>query len=386
MTRYRVMVACAWVFFVAAVLLAVLGAVAPSFLPGIQRGSATLLTLFFATILLGATVHVYESDDTSRMVDVGGTAALALCISFELPGVSVRPGVPAIIAVVAAGLIGGGIVASWSSKVGLPGILARTMPRILTVTALASLFHGRWGDSTLIGVVQEQHPIVRASVLFVVVFCALVVEAPIWAELSDRRTDSRRTAHLAALRESLTLGVVPTSTAVLVAVAEPILGLLALPLLLLPLVFNQLAVRRHEELRRHSRQSVQALSRMPEAMGLVRSGHAARVAEVAVDIGRQLDLGRREIARLERAALLHDLGQVRLTAPVPGGATILAAPADQEHIAAGAPRLPGRPRCWRPNRPSLRPSRSRTATTSRTRGRFPSAAASSRWPTPTTTC
>jgi len=36
---------------------------------------------------------------------------------------------------------------------------------------------------------------------------------------------------------------------------------------------------------------------------------------------------------LEYAALLHDIGQVSLTEPIPGGATVLAAPADQRRIA-----------------------------------------------------
>ena len=50
-------------------------------------------------------------------------------------------------------------------------------------------------------------------------------------------------------------------------------------------------------------------------------------------LGRELGLPRREIAQIERAALLHDIGQIRLERPVPAGATILAAPADQQSIA-----------------------------------------------------
>ena len=37
---------------------------------------------------------------------------------------------------------------------------------------------------------------------------------------------------------------------------------------------------------------------------------------------------------LEYAALLHDIGQVALVEPIPGGATVLAAPADQRRIEA----------------------------------------------------
>jgi len=41
----------------------------------------------------------------------------------------------------------------------------------------------------------------------------------------------------------------------------------------------------------------------------------------------------RDVATLEYAAYLHDIGQVALDRPVPGGATVLAAPGDQQRIA-----------------------------------------------------
>ena len=40
-------------------------------------------------------------------------------------------------------------------------------------------------------------------------------------------------------------------------------------------------------------------------------------------MGRELLLSDREVDNLERAALLHDVGQVALTVPLPGGASIL---------------------------------------------------------------
>ena len=44
-------------------------------------------------------------------------------------------------------------------------------------------------------------------------------------------------------------------------------------------------------------------------------------------------MGQRELTDLEYAALLHDLGQVALREPIPRGATVMAAPADQQRIA-----------------------------------------------------
>ncbi len=53
-----------------------------------------------------------------------------------------------------------------------------------------------------------------------------------------------------------------------------------------------------------------------------------------VRVGRELGLSERELLDLEYAALLHDIGQVALVEPIPGGATVLAAPADQRRIEA----------------------------------------------------
>jgi response regulator RpfG family c-di-GMP phosphodiesterase len=44
-------------------------------------------------------------------------------------------------------------------------------------------------------------------------------------------------------------------------------------------------------------------------------------------------MSERELLDLEYAALLHDIGQIALVEPIPGGATVLAAPADQRRIA-----------------------------------------------------
>lgn len=67
--------------------------------------------------------------------------------------------------------------------------------------------------------------------------------------------------------------------------------------------------------------------------GNVRAGHAARVARHAAQVARSLGMGERAVVDVEYAALLHDIGQVALRRPIPSGATVLAAPADQERIA-----------------------------------------------------
>src|ERR1044071_4299652 len=51
-----------------------------------------------------------------------------------------------------------------------------------------------------------------------------------------------------------------------------------------------------------------------------------------------------ELLELEYAALMHDIGQLSLPDPIPGGATVLASPAEQRRIAelgAGGIEQPG---------------------------------------------
>ncbi|MBM3659080.1 MAG: hypothetical protein FJW95_06195 [Actinobacteria bacterium] len=70
--------------------------------------------------------------------------------------------------------------------------------------------------------------------------------------------------------------------------------------------------------RRSFEQTVQALAAAPELGGLVREGHADRVAELADSMGRVLDLSSSDLERLRTAALLHHLGAVCLDEPDEG--------------------------------------------------------------------
>ena len=133
--------------------------------------------------------------------------------------------------------------------------------------------------------------------------------------------------------EAVGLTTALVTTGALIALAESAMGLVALPLFLFPLVLTQFAVRRYGHIRETYRQTIGALSCLTERAGYTRQDHASRVTSLAVAIGRDLGMSQREIIDLEYAALLHDLGQVALRDPIPGGATLMAAPADQQRIA-----------------------------------------------------
>ena len=113
----------------------------------------------------------------------------------------------------------------------------------------------------------------------------------------------------------------------------------SLPAALFPLAITYVAVERYARNRMTYRQTIATLSRLTEHGGYTPVAHGERVADLSVRIGRLLGLSDRELRDLEYAALLHDLGQLSLREPIPGGATVLAAPSDQRDIAVEGARI-----------------------------------------------
>ena len=108
---------------------------------------------------------------------------------------------------------------------------------------------------------------------------------------------------------------------------------------LVPLATAYIAVRQYARNRATNRQLIATLSHLTEHGGYTPAHHAERVAQLSVRIGRVLGLSERTLRDLEYAALLHDLGQISLLEPIPDGATVLAAPADQRGIAEEGGRI-----------------------------------------------
>ena len=135
------------------------------------------------------------------------------------------------------------------------------------------------------------------------------------------------------MRVQLPLGVAVAATAMLIAFAAEEMGLVALALFIAPLLVTQVAFRRYAGIRATYLQTVRALARVTEVGGYVEDGHAHRVGQLAVAVGRELGMSEPDLLELEYAALMHDIGQLSLADPIPGGATVLASPDDQRRIA-----------------------------------------------------
>jgi hypothetical protein len=163
---------------------------------------------------------------------------------------------------------------------------------------------------------------------------AWLIEAAIAALV---RTDVLRARFGVALadelRVQLPLGVAVGASALLIAFAAEVMGLFAVAVFTAPLLVTQVALRRYAGIRATYLQTVRALARVTEIGGYVEAGHSARVSKLAVAMGRELGMPEAALLELEYAALMHDIGQLSLRDPIPGGATVLVTRQEQRRIA-----------------------------------------------------
>src|SRR5690606_27205223 len=122
------------------------------------------------------------------------------------------------------------------------------------------------------------------------------------------------------IRAKMALCAATSATAMLIAVATTAMGQAALLIFTVPILVTQFAFRRYAGTRATYLQTIRALSRVTEVGGYVETGHSRRVSRLAVAMGRELGMSEAELLELEYAALMHDIGQLSLGDPIPGGA------------------------------------------------------------------
>jgi HD domain len=135
------------------------------------------------------------------------------------------------------------------------------------------------------------------------------------------------------LRLQWPLGLAVGASVIITVFGAKTMGLVELAVFLGPLLVTQMAFRRYAGIRATYLQTVRSLARVTELAGYVEGGHSRRVSWLSVGVGRRLGMPEPDLLALEYAALMHDIGQLSLRDPIPGGATVLASPADQERIA-----------------------------------------------------
>ncbi len=135
------------------------------------------------------------------------------------------------------------------------------------------------------------------------------------------------------IRVQWALGAGVCASVIITVLGARVMGLAELAVFLGPLLVTQVAFRRYAGIRATYLQTVRSLARVTEVAGYVEAGHSRRVSRLAVAVGQELGMPERDLLQVEYAALMHDIGQLSLRDPIPGGATVLVSEADQERIA-----------------------------------------------------
>jgi hypothetical protein len=283
---------------------------------------------FGALICVGEAVRITLPGDREA-APLGSAGALAYALLPAWRGVETSYGTSQVITVTAAAVLIGVFP---HAAVGRPVQLDSLARRLLTVALAAAMFRL---DAVQSWVGQEAARWLVAIVLVGIVAVTSVVDAALAAAARGGRDG---TPYAGALRDELTASTGIASaigaTGILIALAATIMGVWALPVFAVPLLLTQFSFRRYAAIRATYLQTIRALSRVTEVGGYTETGHARRVSDVCVAVGRELGLPEAGLLDLEYAALMHDIGQLSLTDPIPGGATVVAAPDEQRRIAS----------------------------------------------------
>jgi acid phosphatase family membrane protein YuiD len=298
-------------------------AVAQTAVNGVSDSHAALA--FGALIALGELLRLNLPGDREA-APIATAGAMAYALLLRVGDNPARHGPQQVIAVTAIGLIIGALP---HLAVGRPARLAAMSARLLAVACVAATFRPLANAGLVSGRWWWELPVMIALVV-----ASWLVEAVVSALV---RSDELRAMFTVALgdelRASLALGAATGASALLIAFAAEVMGLAAVAVFAAPLLVTQVALRRYAGIRATYLQTVRALARVTEIGGYVEAGHSARVSRLAVAIGRELGMPEAALLQLEYAALMHDIGQLSLRDPIPGGATVLVAPEEQRRIA-----------------------------------------------------
>ncbi len=307
---------------VAAAGMLVVAAVAQTAAEGVVQPRIALA--FGALIAFGEVLRL-ALPGGRESAPIGSAGAFAYAVVLKIGGTPATQPALQVIAVAAAGMVVGALP---HLAAGRPTGLAGIASRLVAVAVVASLFR------PLSKILTPDDWWLALAVMAGLLVAGLCVECLIRALSNADALRARfRVALWDEIRVQLPLGVAVAATAILIAFAADTMGLAALGVFVAPLLVTQVAFRRYAGIRATYLQTVRALARVTEVGGYVEDGHARRVGQLAVAVGRDLGMNEPDLLELEYAALMHDIGQLSLRDPIPGGATVLASPEDQRRIA-----------------------------------------------------
>jgi len=210
-------------------------------------------------------------------------------------------------------------------RAGLTGMSAR----LVAVACVAFIF-----DPLARHLNLNHRPWVALGVIALLAVLGWLIKTVILAIIRAEDLRARYSVTLSdELRVQWRLGLAVVVSAIITIFGAEVMGLAELAVFAGPLLVIQFAFRRYAGIRATYLQTVRALAQVTEVGGYVEGGHSRRVSRLALAIGRELGMPEPDLLNLEYAALMHDIGQLSLVEPIPGGATLLVSPADARRIA-----------------------------------------------------
>ena len=281
--------------------------------------------VFTALIALGELLRLNLPGDREA-APIGTAGALAYALLIRVGQLPARHSALQVVAVTGIGMIVGVLP---HLAVGRPARMTGMAARLFAVACAAFAFRPLAGNAAIV-----RHWWAALAVMTLLIMAAWFVDVIIAAII---RADTLRARFWVTLtdemRVQILLGVAVGASAMLIVFAAEAMGLVAVAVFIAPLLVTQVAFRRYAGIRATYLQTVRALARVTEIGGYVEMGHADRVSRLAVAVGRELGMAEPDLLELQYAALIHDIGQISLRDPIPGGATVLVSPEDQRRIA-----------------------------------------------------
>lgn len=315
---------------VAVVALGCAAALVVTLVHGVVR--ADVAAAFVALVAVGELLQVRLPGDRPA-APIATSAALGYALVFAVGGQPVSQPIAQVVCVVGLGVAAGSAVQLLAGRRPRGSVVAR---RVVAAAVAGLVFRATAPHNLATLRVSQYKNDLRWVALLMVAVVALtgIIDLALAAFV---RSSGRRVAFGWMLRDEIGAGAglwaAVGATGVLMALATPSMKLYALPIFCVPLLLTQFAFRRYAAIRTTYRQTIRSLSRVAEVGGYVEAGHAHRVSSLAVAVGREMGLTEAEITDLEYAALLHDIGQLSLTDPIPGGSTLVVAPVERRRVA-----------------------------------------------------
>jgi hypothetical protein len=216
---------------------------------------------------------------------------------------------------------------------GLQWDLVVSSRRLVSVACAAAVFTAVM-PSDLVWDGSWQHALLLLLSMMLAVASASTIDALVGA---GQATERYGRPFPAALRDEL-LGMGRISMAmglggIMLAAGTSLIGLWAVPLVIVPLLLTQFAFRRYAAAQRTYRATVRSMARSTEIAGFSTPGQNSRTAQLAINMGHDLGLRPDRMEALEYAALLSGVGQLALADPSPGGASLLRNRAERQRAA-----------------------------------------------------